>query len=198
MPPTLSPDDLHILLAEADAAAARLRRRLRLPHAELADLRQELLADLIARLRFYDPARGSLGAFAGVVLRNQSCRIMLEIARERRLYGAEPVSLDEPLLEVEDASRRDVVAEADELSAWHGQETDAAAEVERRLDVAKALGGLDRRDAALCARLSVSSVERLVAGGAGARSTLYRRLREIRMALAAHGVGPAWHGFRAV
>ena len=35
---------------------------------DLDDLRQDLLLDVIARLRSFDPDRGSLGAFAGTVM----------------------------------------------------------------------------------------------------------------------------------
>jgi RNA polymerase sigma-70 factor (ECF subfamily) len=56
--------DLQILVHEADLAARRLVRRLRLPAHEREDLRQDLLVDLIARLPAFDPARGRLGAFA--------------------------------------------------------------------------------------------------------------------------------------
>ena len=47
---SISRDDLQILLHEADIAARRLVRQLRLPRADLDDVRQDLLVDLIARL----------------------------------------------------------------------------------------------------------------------------------------------------
>ena len=43
MHPPISQSDLVTILDEADAAATRLRRRLRLPRADLDDLRQDLL-----------------------------------------------------------------------------------------------------------------------------------------------------------
>ena len=72
---SISQDDLRTVLHEADVAARRLLRQLRLPCHDLDDLRQDLLADLIARLRGFDPERGSLGAFSGIVLANRSTRI---------------------------------------------------------------------------------------------------------------------------
>lgn len=197
MPPTLSPDDLHILMAEADAAARRLLRRLALPRHDLDDLRQQLLTDLIARLPAFDPQRGSLGAFSNVALRHESCRIAMAVARERRLRGATPVSLDEPAPGQEDVTRGELVSDQDGLSAWHGQPVDPVAAAELRIDVEKSLGALARRDGALCAALVERTVDELAANGVGARRTLYRRVREIRMALAAEGLSPAWHGSRA-
>ncbi|NJO54680.1 MAG: hypothetical protein HC829_07445, partial [Bacteroidales bacterium] len=73
--PPISPADLATLIDEADAAARRLHRKLVLPAADLADLRQDLLVDLICRLPGFDARRGSIGVFANIVLRNQSARI---------------------------------------------------------------------------------------------------------------------------
>jgi RNA polymerase sigma-70 factor (ECF subfamily) len=197
MPNPISQDDLSIFMAEADAMARRLRHRHGLAPEDVDDLRQELLVALIARFPAYDPARGTVGAFANVVLRHEASRIGARIARHRKLHGAKPVSLDEPVPDAEGVTLGDIVSEAEGLSAWHGQPTDALAKVERRIDIEKALGALARRDATLAAKLSALSVDEIVAAGGGARRTLYRRLDGVRIQLAAHGLGPAWHGFRA-
>lgn len=187
MPHAISASDLQLLLLEADGAARRLARRMRLPRVELDDVRQDLLVDLIARLPAFDPQRGSLGAFAGVVLRNHATRIAAKIRREREMVGPTPVSLDEVLPGRDGAARGELIAEADGLSAWLGQPVDGFTEVEQRLDVERGLGTLDRRDGALCAALSHATIESLAAQGRGSRSGLYRRLKEIRLALTAHG-----------
>ncbi len=44
-----------------EAAARRLQRRLRVPVHDLADLRQDLLVDLICGLPGFDARRGSIG-----------------------------------------------------------------------------------------------------------------------------------------
>ena len=80
----LSPDDIETIIREADAAAQRLRRKLCLPVCEREDLGQDLLVDLLRRLPAYDPSRGSIGAFANIVLRNQSSRIAMVAARTSR------------------------------------------------------------------------------------------------------------------
>lgn len=66
---SISRDNLQILLHEADIAARRLVRQLRLPRADLDDVRQDLLVDLIARLPAYDADRGTLGALAARTVR---------------------------------------------------------------------------------------------------------------------------------
>lgn len=189
MPETLSPYDLRILRQEADRAAWRLMRRLRLLHDDLADLRQELLVDLFARLPAFDRSRGTLGAFAGLVMTHQATRIAGRIRRDRELFGIRPVSLDDSHAGSDAATRGDAIAEDHSLSAWFGQPVDTFAEVERRLDVERGLGSLDRRDGALCAALSQATVTELAAAGHGARSSLYDRIREIRLALVAAGAG---------
>ena len=83
----LSPDDIETIIHEADAAAQRLRRKLTLPVCEREDLGQDLLVDLLRRLPAYDPLRGSIGAFANIVLRNQSSRIAMGHHRQRRAQG---------------------------------------------------------------------------------------------------------------
>lgn len=191
MPHAISASDLQLLLLEADSAARRLVRRMRLPRAELDDIRQDLLVDLIARLPAFDPKRGSLGAFAGIVMANRAARLAHKVKRERRLYGAVPTSLDETLPEGDGATRGDLVSEEDGLSAYFGQRVDAFADVERRLDVERGLGALDPDDARLSAALSQSNIDELVDRGHAARSSLYRRVKNIRLALLAAGLKAA-------
>lgn len=183
--------NLQILLHEADIAARRLVRQLRLHRAELDDVRQDLLVDLIARLPGFDAERGSLGAFAGTVLANRATRIANKVKRERRLYGGTPISLDETVPDSDGLTRGDLIAEEESLSAHFGQPVDAFTAAELRLDVERGLGLLDPDDGALCAALSRTTVDRLAAAGRGARSSLYRRVKDIRLALTANGVRAA-------
>ena len=185
---SISRDDLQILLHEADITARRLVRQLRLPRADLDDVRQDLLVDLIARLPAYDAVRGTLGAFAGVILTNRVTRIANKVKRDRQMYGAMPISLDETIPESDGLTRGDLIAEADGLSALFGQPVDGFAAAEHRLDVERGLGSLEPAEGALCAALSRTTVDRLAASGHGARSSLYRRVKDIRLALTAIGM----------
>jgi DNA-directed RNA polymerase specialized sigma24 family protein len=187
----LSPSDLYLLLHEADIAARRLVRHLRLLSSDLADVRQDLLVDALARLKSFDPERGALGAFLGTVMANKATRIALQVKAQRRLYGPWPISLNDPLPEAEGAPRGDIIAEADGYAALCGQPTDAFAAVGQRIDVERHLGILTAIDRALCAQLAWATVEELAGEGRGARSSLYRRVKDIRLALTAVGLRAA-------
>jgi len=188
---SISPADLKTLQHEADVAARRLLRRLRLPYQDLSDLRQDILLDLIARFPAYEPARGSLGAFAGIVATNRARRLGRQVWREHRLVGFPPISLDAPLPAGDGAVMGDLIGEDESLAALFGQSFDAIGEAERRMDLERALGKIEARDGALCAALSQASVGQLAARGRGARSSLYRRIGELRMAFLAHGLKAA-------
>ncbi len=132
---SISSSDIRILQHEAEVAARRLARRLRLPQSDLADLRQELLFDLIARLPAFDPERGSLGAFAGTVMAHKGVGIARKIQCERRLFGAEPISVDDP----ERSWLRETVPEDRGLGALLGGSRDAHASMDLAQDVTRAV-----------------------------------------------------------
>jgi RNA polymerase sigma-70 factor (ECF subfamily) len=174
---------------EADTAAARLWRRLALPRADLDDLRQDLLLDLIRRLPAFDASRGSIAAFAGIVLRNQATRIAARVARERRGWNGGLLSLDVPGREGETLG--DQLGEDCGLSTWHGQRASGEAMIERRIDLTRTLGALRAEDRVLCAAVCLCPVSSLAEHGFGARASLYRRIAELRCALTAHGLRAA-------
>ncbi|MGR3593066.1 MAG: sigma factor [Limimaricola soesokkakensis] len=192
----LSPNDIDIINNETSAAAKRLQRRLGLPDCEREDLAQDLLLDLLRRLPAYDPSRGSLGAFAGLILRNQSSRIAMRHHRQRRAHGGSLLSLEVPLA----GSRQtvgDTLTEADGLAAWHGQHCCAAAVTELRHALRTALARLPAEDRRFCAALAHRPVTALAAEGFGSRSKIYRRLADLRHVLTTHGLGPAWDDLAA-
>ena len=192
----LSPDDIETIVREADGAARRLRRRLCLQVCEREDLGQDLLIDLLRRLPAFDPARGSLGAFAGLVLRNQSSRIAMRDHRQRRAQGGTMLSLEVPLAGTREPVG-DTLTEDDGLAAWHGQTSCAAAVTELHLALQAALARLPAEDRRFCAALAHRPVIALATEGFGSRSALYRRLADLRHVLTAHGLGPAWDDLAA-
>lgn len=107
-----------VVLPLAEAAATRLCRRLRLSPSDRDDLRQQLLVDLIRRLHGFDPARGSLGAFAGVVMRHESARIATRMMRERQAHGGPLLSLDAPT--ADGGTLGEALSDKDSLATWHG------------------------------------------------------------------------------
>src|SRR4051812_43186587 len=92
-PTSFSPEHLRVLLREAAAGAHGLVRKLRLPNHEHEDFRQDLLVDLIGRFRQFNPDRGSLGAFAGVIVRHRAERLAHRVYRERTIFA--PISLED-------------------------------------------------------------------------------------------------------
>lgn len=190
MPTDLSPSDLHLLLEEADAAARRLRRSLRLPASELDDLRQDLLVDLLARLRGYDPARGSLGAFANIVLRHRAAVIAARARRERALFHDRPTEIEAVLSEGDGVTPADRMSEADSLIAFYGQRADPIAAAERRIAIGQALGRLRSGERRICLAVGATPPGRLAPALGISRATLHRRVRALRCALLAHGLQP--------
>lgn len=196
MHPPITPTDLSTLIAEADAAARRLRRKLVLSTADHDDLRQDLLVDLICRLPGFDARRGSIGAFANIVLRNQSSRIAMRHHRQRRAQGGSLLSLEVPLAGTREPVG-DTLTEDDGLAAWHGQTCCATAVTELHHALQAALARLPAEDRRFCAALAHRPVTALATEGFGSRSALYRRLADLRHVLTAHGLGPAWDDLAA-
>lgn len=193
----LTPDDIETLILEADMAARKLRRRLGLPGREVEDLGQDLLVDLLRRLPAFDRSRGTLGAFAGIILKNQSSRIALRIMRTRDAENGGHLSLDAPRDAADPRPLGDTLSEDDGLAAWYGQPTCAHLAFERRHALHCAVSHLSCDQRALCQALAHRPVAALVADGFASRSSLYRRLSDLRHVLTAYGIGPAWDDFAA-
>ena len=194
MPPKLSTADIATLIDEAHRAARRLHRKLHLPHADLEDLSQDLLLDLICRLPGFDARRGGIGAFANIVLRNQSSRIAMRIQRQRREQGGWMLSLDAPMAGGREPLKN-LLLEEDGLASWYGQRPFDIDMQHARLATNCALARLRDDDRQLCRALSWLTVSDLVAHGDLKRATLYRRISALRPVLTAFGLSPCWDGF---
>lgn len=194
--PPISPDDLATLIDEAAIAARRLHHKLMLPSADLDDLRQDLLVDLICRLPGFDARRGSIGAFANIVLRNQSSRIAIRHHRQRRMLGGTVLSLDAPVSGATEPLGG-LLSEADGLAAWHGQDRSATDDADTLYDLARVLGGLPGEARGLCAALGTCAVAEIVARTGTSRSALYRHIARLRLDLAMRGIGAEWDGSKA-
>jgi RNA polymerase sigma-70 factor (ECF subfamily) len=187
----ISPDDLHVLIHEADRAARRFLWKSALPRADLDDIRQELLVDLITRLPGFDRERGSIGAFANIVLGHRTAELAQKVKRERALFGLSPVSLDEPLPGGGGQTLGETIADDHGLAALHGQVADRFDTVEQQIDMQRSVLALDPSAQNLCAGLRHNTVNDLADLKVGARSSLYRRVKDIRLALTAFGIQPA-------
>ena len=195
MPPRLSNADVATLIDEANRAARRLHRKLHLPPADLEDISQDLLLDLICRLPGFDKRRGSIGAFANIVLRNECARIAIRHHRQRWGQGGAVLSVDAPVPgSIEPLGS--LLAASDGLAAWHGQDNDAEADIQTRAAVQSVVARLSDADRRFCCALAYRSVTELAAEGFGSRSALYRRRADLRQVLTAHGLGPCWDDFQ--
>ena len=194
MPTRLSTADVVTLIDEANRAARRLHRKLHLSPADLEDLSQDLLLDLICRLPGFDARRGSIGAFANIVLRNQSSRIAMRIQRQRRAQDGRMFSLDAPIAGSREPLKN-LLLEEDGLASWYGQRPFNLDMHHARLATECALARLRDEDRKLCRGLCQYTVSDLVAEGVAKRSTLYRRISALRAVLTAYGLGPCWDGF---
>ncbi len=185
----LSGTEVKTIVDEANIAAHRLARRLRLARHHIEDVHQDLLVDLIARMPSYRSCRGTIGAFAGTVFSHKASRIAASARRERDLFGHQTVSLDEPVPGGDGLSFGDVLPASGGYGAFFGQPTDDAQDSERRLALATSLSVLSTEDRSFCAAVADATVDQLAARGAGSRSTLYRRLARIGLDLTAVGIG---------
>jgi RNA polymerase sigma-70 factor (ECF subfamily) len=192
----LSSNDIETIIREADAATGRLRWHLQLPTCDREDLGQDLLVDLLRRLPAYDPSRGSIGAFAGLILRNQSSRIAIRHRQVRRAQCGTLLSLDAPIAGGTEPLGC-LLAEADGLAAWHGQNPSAADDADLRHDLARALGDLPEDARTLCAALGTCAIAEIVDRSGTSRSALYRHIAQLRLDLAMRGFGAQWDGSRA-
>ena len=186
----ISEPDLVTLLEEADAAASRLWRRVRLPRADLDDLRQDLLLDLIRRLPAFDARRGSIGAFAGIVLRNQSSRIARACRRERSAIRRPPAV---PRRAMRRRERRSPTGSprTDGPAAWHGGRACRSMRRTARIDLARALGALEACDLTLCAPIAHCPVRSSQDAATARARPSTAASSDLRCALAANGARAA-------
>lgn len=180
----LTAEFVRVGLAAANHYASRLARSLGLPASDIADLRQDLLLDLVRRARLFN-GRAGLATFADLVSRHASHDLADRVMRDRRRHGG---SLDD-LIRVGDAllPRHAVLAEAD---GWNGG-ADPVAATEQRLDVERFLAALPARLRRLCALLACEDVADAQRLSGLSRSRFFRDIADLRMRLTAIG-GTPW------
>lgn len=190
MPAQLSLADLDVIHPLAERYARRLCRTLGRPSHEREDMEQDMLLDLLVRLPGFDPARGTLAAFGTVCFQHRASRLATGLRREKR--ERHEASLDDAVPgQEEELTLADIIPESEGYAAWCGQQTDAIATLERRLDLDRAGAILDQRDHTLCAALSRCTPHELGQHGPLPRSVLYRRIREMRLRMLAGGIAVA-------
>jgi hypothetical protein len=175
--PILPKTVVDVLQRETNFAALSLIRRLQLPVHEREDLRQTLLEDVLVRVKAFDPARGSLGAFVGTIVRHQALRLGNRIRRNRANFKS--VSLSDPA-GTGGATIADTVT--DETTA------NTIACIERRLDLDRVLGALDMAYLKICVGLVNHTPSELSNAGSRSRASIYRDIKETRLRLLVGGL----------
>ncbi len=195
MPASLTLTDLDRLRPILRRETRRTLRLGRLPWHDRADVEQEMLLDLLARLGAFDPERGNLEAFATVCFRHRGYRLVQQAQRDRKRRHLR--GFDEVVGDSADASGdetltlAEVLPEAAGLGAWWGQPTDAVVALERRLDLDRAACVIEPRDRPLCAALSATTPSAAIAAAGTSRASAYRRIAELRLRLLAAGIAAA-------
>lgn len=177
-----------IMSGMAGRTAMRICRRVRSHLLEWEDVRQELLLDLWSRLEAFDLQRGPAGPFVSMCFRHRSARLVRNARRE--LQARHPLPLDAPAEVGGTEELVDTLSEADGYAAWTGQPTDQFGQLERQLDLDRALSGLSWESLTICAALIMSDTDPADAAGMS-RTTLHRRVHDLRCRLLAAGVGGA-------
>lgn len=176
------------LYRDAGRAASMLVRRFGLPAADCADLRHDILVDLIARMGRFDPLRGTLGAFAAVIIRHSVARLAT-LLRQDRARSAR-MTLDDPISGWDGVTLLDTFAEDEGYLAWIGSSINPIAALEDRLSINRALNTLGPEHIRLCAEVVTGSIGRMGGESRPSRATLYRQPNEVRLQLLAAGIGP--------
>ena len=160
----------------ADRCARRIGRTLRVPLADVADIRQSLLLELVRRApRFGQQA--SWSTFANLVVRHAGQEVADQLVRDYRRHGG---SIDE----IED------VAETDGLTAWWGTGTSGVSAMHLRLDIERFLEGLPENLQRLCHLLAEEDRSTAQTLSGFSRSEFFRQIHELRMRLRAQGITP--------
>ncbi len=187
MQPTITVTDLRRVLATADRFAARFCRQHAEPLLDQDDVRQDLLLDLMVRMRSFDPARSSLPTFAGICFQHRATRLGVVVRRDRRARHS--ASLDVVLPGHTELTLLDILAEDEGYAAWIGQPTDGLAQRVRDLDLDRALSALGPEIVPLCAALLEDGQGRGWARAGLSRTTFHRRVKDLRCRLLAVGIG---------
>lgn len=178
----MQPDSLYLTAAHAAAATrtAAIAARFGLSRADREDLHQELMLDLLERAPLFDPAKGSVGTFTGLVSKHRSIRLLEQLMKDRTRLSFAAANDDDPL----DSSS---VADGSLAPLWtHDQ--DLFAESDTLRDLATGLAYMDAPQQATFALLNAHEdlPEACRASGLST-ATFYRRVAELRMHLRMFG-----------
>lgn len=175
-------NDLRPILSSADRVADRFCRRHAVTLLEQDDVRQDLLLDLLTRLKAFDRTRSTLTTFAAMCFKHRIARLGIAAGRENLVRH--PVALDAALPGGEGLTFLDTISDEEGYGAWVGHSADLYFERERHLDLDRALSAIGPAVVQLCATILDPAQRRV----GMSRATVHRRVRELRCQLLAAGV----------
>ena len=187
----LHENDASRLFSAAKYAARHLCRKQTEPWLDAEDVGQDLAVDLLARLKSYDPTRGSLMTYASLCFRHRASRLR---KRARQHMQRRTISLSAPLSNTSTITVADTLADTGDYKQKTGASNGLLARADDLFDLDRALSSLSKDALLLCALLVANERDPVGASGLP-RTTFYRRLAELRCHLLAAGI-PAPRGSR--
>jgi RNA polymerase sigma-70 factor (ECF subfamily) len=180
---------LPTLQAAADYHAARIARRLNLSRDDCDDLRQDLLTEMIDRLRRFDAEKAAVSTFIDLLARHAAYALVRRHRALRRLL-ADAISLDD---ETNPMARRlaELLTNEQGLGFAAGEPVDGVASVELTRDVRHIVAALGPELRSICALLQAHPTEQACRASDLSRATFYRRLRDIRLRFLLTGLAAA-------
>ena len=183
------PECQRLFLREVDRQAQRLARRYNLHPADRDDAFQEIALDAWRRLTRYQPNRGDVEPFLGLVTLNQARKIEARFGRRR---ACPDVSLNTPIVDGGDdgdLTLEDSLTEDDGLPALLGNVVDGHARVELTLDLSRAIASLPSEMRRLCACLANETPGMARRLCRLSNTGMYRRIEELRLHFSTFGLG---------
>jgi RNA polymerase sigma-70 factor (ECF subfamily) len=181
--------DAWVPLASTTAShyARRIVRSLRLTAEDVADIRQELLLEVVRRAPRFDPARAAWPTFIDMIIRHAADELAARLVCGQRHNAG---FLDDLTTRCHGVRVRltEVVSESEGFGALWSGAGDSFTEVDRRIDIERFVERLPDSLRRLCRLLQTelpADAQRL---SGLSRSEFYRQLDELAMRLRAHGL----------
>lgn len=155
----------------------KLLGRAGLTKGDREDLEQQLMCDVLRRLRRFDPSRGAIGTFIARVVERHIAIILRDRRAPIRDYRRNACSLNEDVI----GEDGETVERGDTIDAQVNRPGRSDEDLGQLvLDVRQVIGGLPEDLRALCVRLKTQTVTEISLQTGTPRTTLYDAIRRIR------------------
>jgi RNA polymerase sigma-70 factor (ECF subfamily) len=174
----------------------RLATRHGLSLAEREDIQQELMIDLLAHRDSFDPAKGSLGTFTGMVSKHRSLELLDKLKKHRKRFFDFSVaskmigaSNDSEMGSFETESSDNLI---DKVKFNNDTDHDLFNDGMVMHDIKAAIAFMNGEQSALLDLLiKYSDIANACAASGLSSATFYRRVNDLRMHLRMFGIRPA-------